>query len=265
MRAFFIHEGLPPWPGNWPFAPIMAGDPEPWGRRNVSEKSSTATAEPRITVLEALKSPAMLLDTLKSYFGLSRRRAEPVHDRAALQRFLDTRASFVAQTSLYGYLRTRAGTRYPELFDDDAFVVSINLAKWQIWLDCLGDLACFAGGALVRAGHDPERVGGLMRELVGNILDATGVPADCGEEFSLHAQRVRERVAACDWAQMTDDEGPFSDSPASLVHWAPVVKEFKQLDAEIVQNSVRFRWQEVRRDLRRNLDPAGVMAGGAEA
>jgi hypothetical protein len=231
----------------------------------VSEKSSTAAVEPRITILEALKSPAMLLDTLKSYFGLSRRRVEPVHDRAALQRFLETRASFVAQTSLYGYLRTRAGTRYPELFDDDAFVVSINIAKWQIWLDCLGDLACFAGGALVRAGHEPERVGGLMRELVGNILDATGVPADCGEEFGTHVQRVRERIAGCDWAQMTDDEGPFSDSPASLVHWAPVVQEFKALDAEIVQNSVRFRWQEVRRDLRSNLDAAGVMTGGAEA
>jgi hypothetical protein len=231
----------------------------------VSEKSSTASAEPRITVLEALKSPAMLIDTLKSYFGLSRRNVEPVHDRNALRTFLDTRASFVAQTSLYGYLRTRAGTRYPELFDDDAFVVSINVAKWQIWLDCLGDLACFAGGALVRAGHDASKVSVLMQQLVGEILDSHGVPNDCGEDFSAHAQRVRDRLATCDWALMTDDEGPFSASPASLVQWAPVVQEFKDLDAEIVQNSVRFRWQEIRRDLRNNLDAAGVMAGGGVA
>lgn len=229
------------------------------------DKSSTESTEPRITVLEALKSPATLLTTLKSYFGLSRRSTEPVHDRAALQRFLETRASFVAQTSLYGYLRTRAGTRYPELFDDDDFVVSINIAKWQIWLDCLGDVACFAGGVLVRAGYQPEQVGALLQELVGRILDDTGVPHDCGDEFSAHAQRVRERMATCDWTQMTDDEGPFSASPDSLVTWAPVVQEFKDLDAEIVQNSVRFRWQEIRRDLRANLDPAGVMAGAVEA
>ncbi|MDX5362777.1 MAG: hypothetical protein LPJ91_01285 [Pseudazoarcus pumilus] len=225
--------------------------------------TSSAVSAQRYTVLEALKSPALLIDMLKSYFGL-RRRAEPVRDAAALQRFLETRASFVAQTSLYGYLRTRAGTRYPELFDDDAFVVSINIAKWQIWLDCLGDLACFAGGALVRAGHDPAQVGALVRRLVGDILTATGVPHDCGEEFGAHAQRVRERLEACDWAAMTDDEGPFAESPGSLVHWAPVVQEFKVLDAEIVQNSVRFRWQEIRRDLRANLDPAGVMAGAVE-
>src|SRR5690606_42001075 len=73
------------------------------------------------------------------------------------------------------------------------------------------------------------------------------------------------RLAECDWSQMTDDEGPFSASPDSLVRWAPVVQEFKALDADIVRNSVRFRWQAIRRDLRANLDPAGVMAGAVEA
>ena len=38
-----------------------------------------------------------------------------------------------------------------------------------------------------------------------------------------------------------------------------MVDELKQLDAEIVRNSVRFRWIEVRRDLREMLDAAAVM------
>lgn len=234
----------------------------------MSDKTTSASATPageRYTVLQALKSPRTLLDTLKSYFGLRHRRVEPVHDRDALRHFLDTRASFVAQTSLYGYLRTRAGQRYPELFDNDDFVVGINIAKWQIWQACLGDLACFAGGVLVRAGHAPQEVGVLMQRLVGEILDATGVPEDAGEAFSEGARAVRERVAACDWTAMGDDEGPFCESPDALVYWAPVIEEYKQLDADIVRNSVRFRWQEIRRDLRANLDPAGVMAGAAEA
>jgi hypothetical protein len=71
---------------------------------------------------------------------------EPIATPEALARFLDTRASFIAQTSLYGYLRTRAGMRYPELFDDDPFVEGINIAKWHVWLDCLSDLAVYAGG-----------------------------------------------------------------------------------------------------------------------
>ena len=234
----------------------------------MSDKTTSAsseTDEQRYTLFEALKSPATLLDTLKSYFGLRHRRVEPVHDRDALRHFLDTRASYVAQTSLYGYLRTRAGQRYPELFDNDDFVAGINIAKWQIWLDCLGDLTCFAGGLLVRGGQDADDVGVLMRTLVGEVIDAAGVPADAGEAFAAHAHGVRERIAACDWRQMTDDDRPFTESPASLVRWAPVIDEYKQLDADIVRNSVRFRWQEIRRDLRASLDPAGVMAGTVEA
>ena len=81
------------------------------------------------------------------YFGKAvRRRRTSITAPEALQAFLQTRASFVAQMSLYGYLRTRAGTRYPELFDSDVFVESINIAKWQVWLACLSDLSIFCRG-----------------------------------------------------------------------------------------------------------------------
>ena len=101
--------------------------------------------------IRALGIPAELWSTIRDYLGIGRsRRRVPVADREALKLFLATRASHVAQTSLYGYLRTRAGMRYPELFDDDGFVLSINIAKWQIWLACLSDLAVFAGGLMAR-------------------------------------------------------------------------------------------------------------------
>jgi hypothetical protein len=53
------------------------------------------------------------------------------------------------------------------------------------------------------------------------------------------------------------------ESPPALVKWAPIIDELKRLDEAIVRNSVRFRWQEVRRDLRRDLDPAAVMASAS--
>ena len=102
-------------------------------------------------------------------------------------------------------------------------------------------------------------VGRLMDEVVSGILSATGVPEDAGEAFSNRAQRVRERVAACDWASVEDGEGPFQESPAALVRYAPIVEELKQLDEGIVRNSVRFRWQGVRRELRKTLDADALM------
>ena len=48
--------------------------------------------------------------------------------------------------------------------------------------------------------------------------------------------------------------------PSALVEWAPIVDELKQMDEEIVINSVRFRWQKVRQDLREALDAGSVLA-----
>lgn len=202
-------------------------------------------------------------DALRRWY-LRWRRLEPVRDVAALRLFLQTRASHVAQMTLYGYLRTRAGTRFPELFENDAFVVSINIAKWHVWLACLADLAVYAGSLLRRnARTSPEEVGALMRRLVEEILAETGTPADAGPQYGAHVQRVRTRLALCEWNAPEDGGAAFTESPEALVHWAPIVDDLKALDAEIVRNSVRFRWHEVRRDLSHNLDPAAVLASAA--
>jgi hypothetical protein len=70
------------------------------------------------------------------------------------------------------------------------------------------------------------------------------------------------QALGCDWTRVTDDEAAFSESPSALVRWAPIVEELKQFDEGIVRNSVRFRWQEIRRDLRRCLDARAVLRGG---
>lgn len=209
--------------------------------------------------------PGTWLRTLLEYVGLARpKRLEPVVDGAGLSSFLQTRASFVAQTSLYGYLRTRAGMRYPELFDDEPFVASINIAKWQVWLACLSDLSVYAGGLLARSPQaDPARVGTLVCALVDDILAQTGVPPDAGEAFADDARQLRERLAGCDWRAIEDGEQAFSASPEALMRWAPVIDELKQLDEGIVRNSIRFRWQEVRRDLRACLDAPAVLGRAA--
>lgn len=193
--------------------------------------------------------------------NLLQRRGTPITDPVGLQRFLETRANFVTQTSLYGYLRTRAGTRFPELFSSDTFVHAINMAKWQLWLACLADISVYAGGLVAaRSGARPELVGELMRGVVEAVLGATGTPRDAGPEFEAGAQALRERIARCDWSKVADDETAFMESPAALVRHAPIVDQLKQLDEPIVRNSVRFRWQEVRRDLRRDLDAAALLA-----
>ena len=209
----------------------------------------------------AVFPPAFWLK-LRGYFGTSPdRREKRIADHEALQHFLASRSSHVAQAALYGYLRTRAGIRYPELFDDDDFVRSINLAKWHVWLACLSDLSVYAGVLLKLRSHATnEQVEHVMRTAVEAILTGTGIPDDAGPDFAQDAPRVGTRLLGCDWASMQDGEMPFSRSPQALVRWAPVVDEFKREDDEIVRNSVRFRWQEIRRELRRNIDADALIA-----
>jgi hypothetical protein len=237
----------------------------PFGLQRCHPSNNTETDHRLFSMKPIRLFSASFWKSLPGHLGAGRSsRDRPVADVEGLAYFLRTRASHVAQTSLYGYLRTRAGTRFPELFSDDAFVDSINIAKWHVWLACVSDLAIYAGGMMRRqvlaqgAGVAP-----LMAGVVNSVLQETGVPAEAGKDFESHASHVRARVAMCDWGAVSDDETAFSQSPAALVQWAPIVDELKQLDEEIVINSVRFRWQEVRRDLRRLLDAQAVLASAA--
>ena len=199
------------------------------------------------------------------YFGIGKRGGEVDLDSPnLLGEFLDSRASHVAQTALYGYMKTRAGTGFPALFEDSAMLASINIAKWQIWLACLSDLAVY-GGVLVRlrTGEPAGVIRGMLEGVVARVLEAGGARAadEAGDDFAAGVRQVRERIAACDFDALRDDESAFTESPRAVVYWSPVADELKNRDVEIVRNSVRFRWQEVRRDLRRRLRAEALVSG----
>ena len=60
-----------------------------------------------------------------------------------LENFIQTKSAWVTQVTLYGYLKTRMGTRYVLHFENDEFMTSVNLAKWNIYAVSLQDLTLF--------------------------------------------------------------------------------------------------------------------------
>ena len=60
-----------------------------------------------------------------------------------LETFIQTKSAWVTQVTLYNYLKTRMGTRYVLHFDNDEFMGSVNLAKWNIYSVALQDLSLF--------------------------------------------------------------------------------------------------------------------------
>ena len=60
-----------------------------------------------------------------------------------LEHFIQTKSAWVTQVTLYNYLKTRMGTRYVLHFDNDVFMSSLDIAKWNIYSVALQDLTLF--------------------------------------------------------------------------------------------------------------------------
>ncbi len=179
----------------------------------------------------------------------------PIDSVESLTHFLQTRSAYIAQTSLFGYLKTRMGTRFPEFFQDKVFSATIQASAARIFTSCLSDLTVFS---LVESGVSermrPEQAVSLARYCYRVALEQ-GLSDIDGEELSSEALAEFDRRAAeTSWTLEGPSEQLFSGSERDLVRHAPVVDQFKELDREIVSNSIRFRWRDVRDQLRKRLD-----------
>lgn len=187
-----------------------------------------------------------------------RRDAGPIDSVESVAEFVSTRASFVAQKTLYGYLKTRMGTRYPSLFEDDVFVRSIDIAKFEIFAACLSDLSIFASARSLPRACDATLQCALARKFFqGGIGDNADMAP---EEFSAAKaiSRFEERLAGTDWGGPAGERGNFTESPKALFDWAPIAPQLKQQDADIVRNSINFAWSEVRQTFERRLDARAI-------
>lgn len=168
----------------------------------------------------------------------------PLDTVESAAKFVSTRAAFVAQTTLYGYVRTRAGTRYTALFDEDLFVQSLNIAKWQVFLACTADLAGFVA-ASVCAGADRETEARLALTLFRGALSDYPEPEGAGPDWAEEVKRAEARLLVSQ-SEASNADTAFKASADALVHWAPISDELKVLDERIVRNSIRFKWKDVR-------------------
>ena len=61
-----------------------------------------------------------------------------------LKDFIQKKSAWVSQVTLYGYLKTRMGTKYVLHFDDEKLLGSINTAKWNIYSVALQDMTLYS-------------------------------------------------------------------------------------------------------------------------
>ncbi len=192
----------------------------------------------------------------------TRFRKGPIDSVEVLADFVQTRSAYVAQTSLYGYLKNRMGIKYPEMFADETMAVSINLAKWRTYGSCLTDLAIFAAAMVGAANRLSDQQSSELARLCFERAVSESFDDDEAEKLSVEiAEAFARRLAKVDWTKAAVGENAFLNSPADLVRFAPIADELKELDVDIVINSTRFRWKDIRSQLKERINPDAISAG----
>ena len=156
-----------------------------------------------------------------------------------LENFIQTKSAWVSQVTLYGYLKTRMGTRYVLHFENDEFMKSVNLAKWNIYAVALQDLTlysfsylnCFLNYA------DMSKAKQIYEQILDNEIK-NEMPIEVIEKSK---KTFDERLNNIDWKKYCRSL-PFNKSALALYDWAPVADELKTLDRKIVLNSMILKW-----------------------
>tara|TARA_B100000676_G_scaffold273596_1_gene292415 strand:- start:134 stop:757 length:624 start_codon:yes stop_codon:yes gene_type:complete len=174
-----------------------------------------------------------------------------IKDFNDLENFIKTKSAWVTQVTLYGYLKTRMGTRYVLHFENDTFMSSVNLAKWNIYSVALQDLIFFSFSYLkVNFNYyEIEKI----KEIFLKILDeekSNNMPSDIIDQAK---KNFFERLTKIDWNIYYNDI-PFNESALSLYKWAPISDELKELDRKIVLNSVILKWDVVKKEFNERIE-----------
>ena len=176
-----------------------------------------------------------------------------INSKEDLQNFVQERSAHVTQTTLYGYLKTRIGTRFAIMVEDEKFSNSINIAKWNIYVAAISDLTLYVFSYLIDKKNlkqnDAEEIFiNIINKELKNGLDEK-IYENAKKEFILRSRNVN-------WKRF-HMENPFKDSGLALYNWSPIADELKVLDKEIVLNSIKLKWNLVEnefKDLSKNLN-----------
>ena len=162
-----------------------------------------------------------------------------------LKFFIQRKSAWVAQETLYGYLKTRMGAKYILMFDDEIFLGSINKAKWNIYAVALQDLTFYCLSYLKNNSNfdNTSKANDIYNEILNDEVK-NEMPNDIIESSQ---KNFNERLEKIDWQKYYLNL-PFNESALALYEWSPIAEELKSLDKKIVLNSMILKWDNIKKE-----------------
>ena len=193
----------------------------------------------------------MRITKILEYLGL--RPKQPITKQSELIEFMHRNASFVSQVTLLTYVKARAGTQYPKLFENPEYLQSIEIARSHLYASCVADLAFYVINEHCLNDIQKKAMHIIMSKLVDEVFSF----AKCDETIIKQSDEMKKQCKKKLKTLMNEaiDHKLFKMSSDTFFRWAPMAEEFKKDDEEIMRNSIHFRWIEVRRELRERIRP----------
>ena len=188
----------------------------------------------RITLRNTLTSVWEYVIPIWKISGLFKR----IKSKKDLENFIQERSAHVTQTTLYGYLKTRIGVKYIAMMEDEKFLQSINIAKWNIYMVALADCAFYVFSYLI---VEKNLKVNDCKEVFLSIIEKEKKNGLSDEIFNKGKENFLKRLETINFNNYYL-ENPFKDSGEALYYWSPIADELKTLDKKIVLNSISLKW-----------------------
>ena len=192
-----------------------------------------------------------MIKKVLEYLGLMPKK--PLTKRAELVEFIHRNSSFVSQVTLLTYIKARAGTQYPKLFENKDYLESIEIARSQLYTSCVADLAFYVINEHCLKDIKRTTIQFIMSNLVDEVFSFAKCDENILKEFDEMKKQCEEQLNTLKGNAI--NHKLFKMSSDTFFRWAPMAEEFKKEDEEIMRNSIHFRWIEVRRELRERIRP----------
>ena len=188
----------------------------------------------RITLRNTLISIWEYVIPIWKISGLFKR----IKSKKDLENFIQERSAHVTQTTLYGYLKTRIGVKYIAMMEDERFLKSINIAKWNIYMVALADCTFYVFSYLISEKNLKEND---CKEIFLKILENEKQNGLTDEIFESGKRNFLKRIDTVNFSSYHLND-PFKQSGEALYYWSPIADELKSLDKKIVLNSIHLKW-----------------------
>ena len=164
-----------------------------------------------------------------------------------IENFIQERSAHVTQTTLYGYLKTRIGVKYIAMMEDDRFLESINIAKWNIYTVALADCTFYVFSYLISEKNLKDN---NCKEIFLKILERERKNGLSEEIYNNGKSNFLKRFENINFNNYYIND-PFKESGEALYYWSPIADELKTLDKKIVLNSISLKWGLMKDELKK--------------